>query len=272
MRVAYLGPPGTFSDEAVGRCDLVAGAERRQYPSIPEVFDGMARGEADVAVVPIENSLEGGVAATLDLLFQRAGLKIRREILLPIRQCLLARPGLTLEGVKRVLSIPIALAQCQNFLHGKLPRVPHEHTPSTAEAARRAADLPDAAAVASGAAARHYGLAVLAEGIQDADDNVTRFVVLAREDEKPTGRDRTSIAFTLDRDRPGGVHEVLGEFAVRQINLSRIESRPSKRVLGEYVFFLDFEGHRADKPCAEALAGVLQRVHALHLLGSYPRG
>src|SRR5215208_6894207 len=105
MRVAYLGPPGTFSDEAAGRCDLVTGGERRDYPSIPDVFDAMSRGEADVAVVPIENSLEGGVAATLDLLFQRAGLKIRREILLPIRQNLLARPGLALGGVKRVLSI-----------------------------------------------------------------------------------------------------------------------------------------------------------------------
>jgi prephenate dehydratase len=272
MRVAYLGPPGTFSDEAVGRCDLVAAAERRDYPTIPEVFDAMARGEADVALVPIENSLEGSVGTTLDLLFQRAGLKIKREVLLPVRQNLLARPGVTLADVRRVLSIPIALAQCQAFLRARLPGVPLEHTPSTAEAARRAADLADAAAVGSRAAAERYGLSLLAESVQDGDDNVTRFVLLAREDERPTGNDRTSIAFTLDRDRPGGVYEVLGEFARRQINLSRIESRPSKQALGHYVFFIDFEGHRADTKCAEALAGVLERVHALHLLGSYPRG
>ena len=272
MRVAYLGPPGTFSDEAVGRCELVAGAERRDYPSIPDVFDAMARGEADVALVPIENSLEGSVGATLDLLFQRAGLKIKRELHLPVRQNLLARPGLGLGDVRRVLSIPIALAQCQGFLRARLPGVPHEHTPSTAEAARRAAELPDAAAVGSRAAAERYGLEVLAAAIQDADDNVTRFVLLSREDEKPTGRDRTSIAFTLDRDRPGGLYEVLGELATRQINLSKIESRPSKQALGHYVFFIDFEGHRAEPKGAEALAGVLERVHALHLFGSYPRG
>ena len=272
MRVAYLGPPGTFSEEALSRCDLASGAVKQDYPSIPDVFDAMSRGEADVALVPIENSLEGAVGATLDLLFQRAGLKIRREVLLPVRQNLLARPGLALADVKRVISIPIALAQCQAFLRAKLPGVAFEHTPSTAEAARRAADLADAAAVGSRAAAERYGLAVLAESIQDADDNVTRFVLLAREDERPTGRDRTSIAFTLDRDRPGGLFDVLGELAKQQINLSKIESRPSRQTLGHYVFFIDFEGHRAEPAGAQALAGVLERVHALHLLGSYPRG
>ena len=271
MRVAYLGPPGTFSEEALERCDLLVGAERRDYPTITEVFEAVLKGEAGYGLLPIENSLEGSVTTTLDMLVHRPGLRIRREVLLPVRQNLLARPGVALGDVKRVVSIPIALAQCQIFLNARLPGVPREPALSTADAARAAAERPDTAAVAARAAADRYGLAMLAEGIQDSEENATRFVLVAREDEKPTGHDRTSIAFTLDRDRPGGLFEVLGEFARRQINLSKIESRPNKQALGHYVFFIDFEAHRSDPAGAEALAGVLERVHALHLLGSYPR-
>jgi prephenate dehydratase len=273
MRVAYLGPPGTFSEEAVGRCDLTAGAERRDYPTFPDVFEAVARGEVEFGLLPIENSIEGSITATLDLLVHRAGgLKIRREVLLPVSQNLLALPGTTLADVRKVISHPQPLGQCAAWLRARLPGVPLESTLSTAEAARLAAQTRGVAAIGARAASERFGLAVLAEEIHDSDDNVTRFVLLAREDEKPTGRDRTSIAFTLDRDRPGGVYEVLGEFARRQINLSRIESRPNKKALGHYVFFIDFEGHRAEPKGAEALAGVLERVHALHLLGSYPRG
>ena len=272
MRVGYLGPPGTFSEEAVARCDLIAAAERRDYPTIAEAFEAVVKGEVDCGLLPIENSLEGSITTTLDMLVHRPGLRIRREVLLPVRQHLLARPGVPLANVKRVLSIPIALAQCQGFLRTRLAGVPLEPALSTADAARQAAERDDTAAVASRLAAERYGLALLAENIQDGDTNATRFVVVAREDEQPSGRDRTSIAFTLDRDRPGGLYEVLGEFARRNINLSKIESRPNKQALGHYVFFIDFEGHRTDPAGAEALAGVLQRVHALHLLGSYPRG
>jgi len=225
-----------------------------------------------MSLVPIENSLEGSINVTLDMLVHRPGLRIRREVLLPIDQNLLARPATLLADVRVVLSHPQPLGQCAVFLRQKLAGVPHELAPSTAEAARQAATREGSAAIGSRAAAERFGLAILAEKIQDGDANTTRFVLVAREDEKPTGRDRTSIAFTLDRDQPGGLHEVLGELARRQINLSKIESRPNKQALGHYVFFVDFEGHRADPAGAEALAGVLQRVHALHLLGSYPRG
>ena len=144
---------------------------------------------------------------------------------------------------------------------------------SAAEAARKvAAGEPGAAAIGSRPAADRYGLALLAESIQDVDENFTRFVLLAQADEAPTGSDRTSIAFTLDRDRPGGLYEVLGELASRGINLSKIESRPMKQALGHYVFFIDFEAHRLEPAAAEALAGVRARVHRLWLLGSYPRG
>lgn len=272
MRVGYLGPPGTFSEEAVGRCDLAAGADRKDYPSIADAIEAVARREVDASLVPIENSLEGSVHVTLDMLVHRPGLRIRREVLLPIEQNLLARPGTRLADVRLVLTHPQPLGQCAGFLREKLPGVPHEITPSTSEAARQAAEREGSAAIGSRAAAGRYGLALLAEGIQDGEGNTTRFVLVSREDEKPTGRDRTSIAFTLDRDRPGGLYEVLGEFANREINLSKIESRPNKQALGHYVFYIDFEGHRTDPRGAEALAGVLERVHALYLLGSYPRG
>jgi prephenate dehydratase len=270
MRVAYLGPPGTFSEEAVSRCDLAR--EAVPYPSFAEAYAALRRGEVDGALLPVENSIEGGVGATLDLLVHEPGPLVRRELNLPVRQHLLARPSTRLEDVKRVLSHPQPLGQCARFLRTRLPGATLEPTLSTADAARKvAAGEPGAVAIGALAAAARYGLAVLAEGIQDADENVTRFLLLAQADEAPTGSDRTSIAFTLDRDRPGGLHEVLGELASRGINLSRLESRPMKQSLGHYVFLLDFEGHRLDPKGAAALDGVRAHVDRLLLFGSYPR-
>ncbi|WP_242355530.1 MULTISPECIES: prephenate dehydratase [Anaeromyxobacter] len=275
MRIAYLGPPGTFSEEAVSRCDLVRGGEAIPRPTFADAYHALRRGEVDGALLPIENSIEGSVGATLDLLVHEPGPLIRRELLLPVRQHLLARPGTRLEEVRRVLSHPQPFGQCSRFLGERLPGVTLEPTHSTAEAARKVGAGEagaGAAAIGSRAAAARYGLELLAESIQDVDENFTRFVLLAQADEAPTGADRTSIAFTLDRDRPGGLYEVLGELASRGINLSKVESRPMKQALGHYVFFLDFEAHRLDAAGAEALAGVRARVHRLWLLGSYPRG
>jgi prephenate dehydratase len=272
MRVAYLGPPGTFSEEAVSRCDLARGGEAIPAPSFAEAYALLRRGDADAALLPIENSIEGSVGATLDLLVHEPGPLIRRELLLPVRQHLLTRPGTRLDDVRRVLSHPQPFGQCSRFLRDRLPGATLEPTLSTADAARQVAEgAPGAAAIGSSAAAARYGLELAAESIQDVDENVTRFVLVAAEDEQPTGRDRTSIAFTLDRDQPGGLHDVLGELARRGLNLSKVESRPMKQALGHYVFFLDFEGHRLDPQAAAALDGVRARVHRLHLLGSYPR-
>lgn len=272
MRIGYLGPAGTFSEEAVARCELAAGDEGVPFPTFADAYRALARGELEGALLPIENSIEGSVGATLDLLVAEPGPLIRREVLLPVRQHLLARAGTELADVKRVLSHPQPFGQCSRFLRERLPGVSLEPMLSTAEAARRvAAGEPAAAAIGSRVAATRYGLTLLAESIQDVDENFTRFVLLAKADEAPTGRDRTSIAFTLDRDRPGGLYEVLGEFAGRGINLSKIESRPMKAALGHYVFFLDFEAHRAEPNCADALAGVRARAHRLWILGSYPR-
>lgn len=271
MRVAYLGPPGTFSEEAVARCDLATG-EPVPFPTFADAYRALRRGEVDGALLPIENSIEGTVGATLDLLVHEPGPLIRREVLVPVRQHLLARPGTRLEDVVRVLSHPQPFGQCRRFLHERLPNALLEPTHSTADAARKVAGgEPGAAAIGSRTAATRYGLAVLADSIQDVEENLTRFALLAQADEAPTGADRTSIAFTLDRDRPGGLYEVLGEFASRGINLSKVESRPMKEALGHYVFFLDFEAHRLEAAAADALAGARSRVHRLYLLGSYPR-
>ncbi|HET8724369.1 MAG TPA: prephenate dehydratase [Anaeromyxobacteraceae bacterium] len=271
MRVAYLGPPGTFSEEAVSRCAALADAERVPFPSFADAYEAALGGAVDVALLPVENSIEGAVGATLDLLAHRPGLRIQAELVLPVEQHLLARPGTEAGAIRRVLSHPQALGQCGVFLRTRLPGVPTEPTLSTADAARRASEEAGLAAIGGKGAAERYGLAVLESSIQDAAENFTRFVLLGRVDGKPTGRDRTSIAFTLDRDRPGGLYEVIAEFATRRINLSRIESRPTKTAVGHYVFFLDFEGHRAEPECADALAGVRRQVHMLLLLGSYPR-
>jgi prephenate dehydratase len=272
MRVAYLGPAGTFSEEAVARCELARDAERVPCRSIAEAYEALASGAVELAVLPVENSIEGSVGTTLDLLVHRPGPRIRRELALRVHQHLLAPPGLRLEDVRRVLSHPQPFGQCARFLRERLPDAALEPRLSTADAAREvAAGAPEAAAIGSRLAAERHGLALLAEDIQDSDENVTRFVLLAAEDEAPTGRDRTSIAFTLDRDRPGGLHEVMGELARRGLNLSKVESRPMKSALGHYVFFVDFEAHRADPEATAALSGVRQRVDRLLVFGSYPR-
>jgi prephenate dehydratase len=273
MRVAYLGPPGTFSEEAVARCDLGGPEAPLPCASFAEAYEAIGSGRADAALLPIENSLEGAIGTVLDLLVHHPGPLIRREVLLPVRQHLMARPGTRLEDVSRVLSHPQPLGQCAAWLRAHLAGAAQVPTLSTADAAQQvAAGAPGAAAIGARAAADRFGLAVVAESIQDAEENTTRFVLLTGADERPTGLDRTSLAFTLDRDRPGGLYEVMGEFAARGINLSRVESRPLKQALGHYVFFLDFEGHRLDPAGAAALEGVRRRVHRLYLLGSYPRG
>lgn len=273
MRVAYLGPPGTFSEEAVARCDLAGPEAPLPCATFADAYQAALEGKADAALLPIENSLEGAIGTVLDLLVHKAGLKIRREVLLPVRQHLLGRRGTSLADVTRVLSHPQPFGQCAGWLRARLPTAVLEATHSTADAAQQVADgASGTAAIGSRAAAARYGLEVLAESIQDAEENTTRFVLLCRSDEAPTGKDKTSVAFTLDRDRPGGLYEVLGHFAARGINLSRVESRPLKQSLGHYVFFIDFEGHRLDPAGRDALDHVIAGVHRFYLLGSYPRG
>ncbi len=263
--VAVLGPKGSYSEQAARRWRPGARLAFQATPA--EVFRAVEGGKAAVGVIPIENSVAGPVDVTLDLL-RETDSSIVAEIELPIRLCLLGRGPL--KSVEAVSSNSMALAQCRRFLERTLPGARTLPAPSTAEAARRASRSPTLAAIASEEAARVYGLRVLKRDIQDYQSNATRFIVIGREPPAPTGRDKTSLLISLARDRPGFLHEVLGVFAERRINLTKVESRPTKRKLGEYVFYIDCEGHADAPPVREALAA-LRRIAEFRILGSYPR-
>jgi prephenate dehydratase len=226
---------------------------------------------ADFGVVPIENSLEGSVPETLDLLIQESSLFIRHELVLPVEHYLLVRPGTQASDIKVVYSHPNALGQCRRFLERCFPKAQAMAALSTAAAAEEmlASAIP-AAAISNKRAAEIYNAEVLASQVQDNPHNVTRFVVLALSDHPPTGRDKTSIACSLE-DRPGVLWQTLGEFATRTINLTKVESRPSKEELGRYFFLVDLEGHREEPLVQDALEGVRRRASFFRVLGSYPR-
>lgn len=268
-RVAYLGPPGTFSEEAAFLHDPAAQLVPR--PTIRAVAAAVEAGQADEGVVPIENSLEGPVTDTLDLLIHETKLRICKELVLPIVQCLLAKPGAAIGDVRVVFSIPQALGQCRRFLDERLSKAQAVAALSTVAGVEqmRAYEGP-AAAIAPKRAAALYGVRVLAEAIQDNAENVTRFVVLADHDGQPTGDDKTSIAFYLE-DRPGTLYRVIKEFAERGINLSKIESRPAKQSLGKYVFLVDFNRHREDPVAQDVLQAIAPHTSLLKVFGSYPR-
>lgn len=269
-RLAFLGPPGTFSEEAALRYD--SQAQLVPFLSISAVAAAIDSGMADEGVVPIENSLEGSVPETLDVLIHDSRLSVRSEIVLPIEHLLLARAGTKPSDVKVISSMPQALAQCRGFIERCFPKAVLEAALSTAAAVEETVDREDAAAIGNRRAAELYGAEVLAEGIQDRSSNVTRFVVLAREDHRPTGDDKTSLAFAFAvEDRPGLLVSALEEFSGRGINLSRIESRPSKERLGVYIFLADLDGHRTEQPLAESLERVRQKCSFFRVLGSYPR-
>ena len=268
--MAYLGPRGTFSEEALFRLFPAGEVDPQPCRSIADAVFEAAEGRADAAFVPIENSLEGSVNLTLDLLVHEVDLSIQGEVLLPVRQHLAARPGTALAQVRRVYSHPHALPQCRRLLR-ELAGVEVQTSASTAEAARRVATEEGAAAICNALAVEIYHLAVLRPDVQDSPNNVTRFVLLGRGQPDPTGRDKTSVVFTLREDRPGALCDALAEFARRQINLSKLETRPTKAGYGSYLFFADLEGHRSEPRVAEALAAVRRRCSFWKELGSYPR-
>lgn len=267
-KVALLGPRGTFSEEAAVAFFKTPELVLRE--DIEEVFEAVSRGEAEAGIVPVENSLEGSVGMTLDLLL-KSDLKVAGEVVLGIRHSLMALPGVGRGEVEEVISHPHALAQCKKFLKGLGART--RDFPSTAGAAREIAGkkLGNAGAIAPAVAAGLYGLDVLEEDVQDGERNETRFLVIANEDSKKTGNDKTSLILAI-KDRPGALCDLLSEFANRGINLTRIESRPSRRGLGDYLFYIDFEGHRRNEEVEAALSGIKSKVTLLKVLGSYPQG
>ena len=267
-RLAYLGPAGTFSEQAALTYD--AAAQLQPAPSITAAARAVAAGSADQAIVPIENSLQGSVTETLDLLIHELDLRISRELVLRIQHCLVAPPGVARDHVRRVYSHPQALAQCRDFLARELPGADPVATISTAHAVEAVMERTDAAAIAPRRAAEIHGAAVLGEGVEDDPRNRTRFVVLGHNDAAPSGDDKTSIALHV-ADRPGALVRALQFFADASINLSKIESRPAREELGVYVFLLDFAGHRADPAVAAVIEQVRGESTLLKVFGSYPR-
>jgi len=271
-RIAYLGPEGSFSEEAARRF-AGEGAEFVGFPDIPAVISAVSHSLVDVAVAPIENSIEGSINVTVDqLIHGKSQPRIIAELNLPIRHHLIGRPGTTITEVERVVSIPAAIAQCRQFLLEHLPQVQVLPALSTSSAVQSLVHSDRIAAVGNQRAATLYGMEIIASDIQDADDNVTRFAVLGRTSPPPSGRDKTSISCLVaeDRDRPGSLVELLGEFATRDINLSKLESRPTRGGLGKYFFLIDLNGHEDDPVVAQALAAVRTRCQAVHVLGTYP--
>ncbi len=265
-----MGPAGTNSEQAALTYD--SSADRLPFPSIAAAAAAVDSSIADEAVVPIENSLEGSVTTTVDLLIHESKLFIRRELALPITHYLVAADGTSSGDIRVVYSHPQALGQCRGFFTKHFPNVDEVASMSTAAAVEEMLERgAGAAAVSTARAASLYGARVLEEGIEDNANNMTRFVVLARTDHPPTGSDKTSICFSFDEDAPGVLHSVLGEFARRGINLTKIESRPTKQDLGRYVFLVDLEGHREDLEIAETLQDVEPQVSTFKVFGSYPR-
>ena len=273
-RVAYFGPRGTFTEEALLTQPDLAALEQVPMKSVPDVIAAVERGEFDVGLVPIENMIEGSVSVTLDTLAFDSELLIQREVDLPVSLSLCVRPGTKIGNVTEVLSYPHAAAQCRRFLSEKMPGAEFRATHSTADAAREVAKSRrhDRAAICNSLAAKVYGLDLLANEIEDHPENQTRFVLVGRGIPAPTGHDKTSIVCFQREDRPGSLLAILHEFAARAVNLTKLESRPTKRSFGDYCFFIDCEGHVADEVIADALRNLAAKQAEVKFLGSYAVG
>lgn len=271
--IAYLGPPGSFSEEAA--IAYAAGQPDSVYlplTNIPAVVTAIETGAATVGVLPIENMLEGSVTFTLDLLIHETGLRIAGETVIPIRQYLVARPGLTLPEIKVLYAHPQSLGQCRRFVDRCLPDVATVASLSNSAAPIQAlADERPAAAISTLRAAEINQAAILARDIADNRNNVTRFIVLAQHDAPPTGDDKTSFCFGFREDRAGMLVGALEELARASINMTKLESRPSKEVLGQYIFLADIEGHRTDEQVARVLERLVDKTGMFKVFGSYPR-
>jgi len=277
MRIAYLGPAGTFTEDALGEALPDGGFEPLRTPTIHDAILAVENGEADRALVPIENSLEGSVRPTLDtLVFEAGGVTIAGEHDYRVRVHLIARDGTRAEDVEAVLSHPQPLSQCAGFLRERFAGVELRSVSSTAAAVRMVSESARPwAALGARAAASLYDCELLIEGVEDSDDNVTRFVWIAPEGTAPEGGGpwKTSLVFSeVGADHPGALVECLSEFSARGINLTRIESRPLRQGLGRYMFFCDLEGRDSDSEVSEAIAALRTKAASVRILGSYPVG
>ncbi len=265
MKLAILGPEGSFSEKAARQWNNKA--ELRYYDDILDTVDALLRNEVDYSIVPIENSLEGSITLTLDLLMEQQ-LRITGEVVVQVKHCLLSKGRLA--DIKILMSIPQALSQCKKYIKKNFKNIEVRSTLSTSQAAKLASESKEIAAIASRESAMIYGLEILDENIQDMNENFTRFIVIGKTVPPPTGNDKTSLIVYLEKNRPGALYEILGEFANKGIDLTKIESRPTKKVLGDYLFYIDLKGHIEDGVIKDALGKVKGKVGMLKILGSYP--
>lgn len=272
-RLGFFGPAGTFTEQALLTQPDLSALHLVPLTTIPDVLSATSNGDVDLGFIPIENAIEGSVTVTLDLLAFDHDLLIEREVVIAVHLNLLVVPGADLGNIKTVVSYPHALAQCRAFLAEHLPGVQVQASNSTADAARRLADEPDptVGALAPARAAEVYGLDIAARDIEDHPENATRFVVVGRSGvPRPTGHDKTSIVVFQRADTPGSLLGILQEFAARAINLTKLESRPTKKGLGDYCFLIDLEGHIDDELVADCLRDLKSKVADVRFLGSYP--
>ena len=268
LRVAFQGEIGAYSEDAIYSF-FGPSVEVKPCKNLSDVFESVEAGEAEYGVVPVENSIEGSVNQTYDL-FLEHNLKVRGEIVLKIVHCLITNPKTELDSIEVVYSHPQALAQCRGFLEKLGCEVIPTYDTAGSVKMMKEKGLLGAGAIASERAAEIYGMKVLIKGVADNPNNYTRFFVLSKKDSPPTGRDKTSIIFST-KHVPGALYRALEEFALRDINLTKIESRPTKQTPWEYNFYLDFEGHRSEERCQEALKGLKNKSAFIKVLGSYPK-
>lgn len=273
MKIAFLGPPGTYTEEALTKAYDPGSEEFIPYPTVVDVIRAVENGECDKGIVPIENSIEGSVTETLDYMAFNGDVLIEREVLLEVKHHLIGVPGAVVKDIRKVVSHPQASAQCRNSLRATFGEIEIIPALSTADAVRKVAELKDreVAAIGNSFAARLYNLEILIKDISDYEDNLTRFVILGKEKSPKTGYDKTSIVCFIAEDRPGGLLEILQEFSYRYINLTKIVSRPTKERFGSYCFFIDMEGHIDDEVIQAALKCLTCKTARLKVLGSYPR-
>lgn len=271
--LAYLGPVGTFTEQALlSQVDL-ADMDLARFGSIVEVLRAVENSAVDYGFAAIENMIEGAVNATIDTLAFDADLLIQREVVMNVNLNLLVHPGVELDDIRHVRSMPVAYAQCRRYLADNLAKAAVEATNSTADAARELAESgrTDTAAIAPQRSAEVYGLEILAADIEDHPENQTRFVLVGRDGiTAPTGHDKTSIVIYQRADEPGSLVAILSEFAARNINLTKLESRPTRKGLGDYCFLIDCEGHIADQVVGDALRNIQMKHGRVKFLGSYP--
>jgi len=268
--IAYFGPKGTYTEEAAFQYDPEA--DLQPFTTIPAVGLAVTSSTTDLGVVPIENSLEGAVNNTLDILISQPDLSIFNELVLPINHYLMVKPGTNISDIQVIYSHPQSLGQCQEYLESRFPNVQQIASLSNSAAVADMEKSPiAAAAIGPQRAAGLYGAEIIDHDIQDSPNNMTRFVVLAHHDHPPTGDDKTSMCLSFGQEAPGVLYRALNEFASRNVNLRKIESRPTKLMLGQYIFLIDCDGHREDQLVKEAIQALNTSNSALKVLGSYPR-